>query len=149
MPSPRFRTGPRGWVGVAVAAAIVGAGVPTQRSTDAQELVLRLRLAECNAATEAYRRDHGQWPGHAPGPALEPPASVELLLGDLTQPKRARSPYLGSWPIHPVTGSRHIRRLDDGPTVLEEGVRPAWTWRPSTGQIASDPMTRQDRPHPR
>lgn len=146
MPSPRIRTGARGWVGVALATTILGSGVPARRSQDAGELVLRLRLAECNSATEAYRRDHGRWPGHEPGPGLEPAARVELLVRDLTLPNPARTPYLGSWPAHPETGSSHIRRLENGPAKLDADTLPAWTWRPSTGQIASDPLIRANLP---
>ncbi len=147
MPSTRFCTSARGWIGVALASLIASAGVPTRHPANAEPaaLVLRLQLAECNAAAEAFRRDHGHWPGLEPGPALEPSASVAQLRQDLTGPRSTRPPYLSSWPKHPATGSSHVRQLQGGPTVLEEGTLPAWTWRPSTGQIASDPLTGQPR----
>lgn len=132
---------------MALAGLIASAGVPSRHPAEIAPatLALRLQLAECNAAAEAFRRDHGRWPGFEPGPALEPAASVEQLRRDLTGPRQPRPPYLSSWPTHPSTGSGHVRQLQGGPTVLEEGTLPAWTWRPSTGRIDSDPLTGQPR----
>lgn len=147
MASFRPRYPSQGLLGCALALAIIGIGLPSKAASDggesAQDLRLDLMVQEWNAAAEAYRRDHGRWPGLQPGPMLERPASVEQLREDLLSRKRPAPPYLAEWPVHPLTGSTNVRVLDGNSTLSDNALIPGWIWRPDLGQIRSDPRVLQ------
>lgn len=136
----RIRT--RCLLGISLALGVAAVGVPERaHRPSAKALVLgqlELQAQELQAAAEAFRRDHGHWPGFEDGPSLEPRASVQLLRRDLLE----SSPhYLSSWPVHPLTNSDHIRRTDRPLEPRQQGTKPAWTWNPDAGLLQADPST--------
>lgn len=134
----RIRT--RCLLGITLALGVASLGVPQRahRPSAKHALMgqLELNAQELQLAAEAFRRDHGHWPGFEDGPALEPRASIQLLRRDLLE----RSPrYISSWPPHPITGSVHIRRMDRPMEASQPSRLPAWTWNPSSGLLQPDP----------
>ncbi|MFT7678881.1 MAG: hypothetical protein ACI8QC_002879 [Planctomycetota bacterium] len=134
----RIRT--RCLLGVALSLGVVSMGVPERAGRPSVKRAvlgqLELQTQELQGAAEAFRRDHGHWPGFEDGPALEPRASVQLLRRDLLE----RSPhYLSNWPLHALTGSDHIRRTDRPADTILQATRPAWLWTPSSGLLQPAP----------